>query len=119
MGGKKKKAGGKKKGGAKKKADDAVEEVTLEQLQSAFKKECKALNIPSEASKPIVDIFASYLEDEEKGTLSQLCIASQIDGLAVEALFNSIHKSKYIKLKCICFWRSNIGDNGAKAAVNH
>ena len=107
---------GKKKKGGKKKADDGVEEVTLDQLQTAFKKECKTLAVSSAASQPIADIFSSYLEDEEKGTLSQLCIGNEIDGLAVEALFQSMLKSKYLKLKCICFWRSDIGDGGAKAA---
>mmetsp|Transcript_30420 Transcript_30420/g.26832 ORF Transcript_30420/g.26832 Transcript_30420/m.26832 type:complete len:360 (-) Transcript_30420:28-1107(-) len=114
MGGKKKKGG--KKGGTKKNAESAIEEVTLDQLQTAFKKECKSLNVPQNASQAINEIFQSYLEDEEKGTLSQLCIAAQINATAVEALFNSIYKSKYIKLKCICFWRANIGDDGAKAA---
>eukprot|EP01084_Bolivina_argentea_P198160 339409_1 len=110
----KKKKGGKK--ADKKKSDDGAEEVTLEQLQSAFKKECKTLNISQNASQPMTQIFESYLEDEEKGTLSQLCVGNQINGLTVEALFNSLQKSKYKKLKCICFWRSQIGDSGAKAA---
>lgn len=110
-----KKKGG-KKGGKKKKADDGVEEVTLDQLQTAFKKECKALSVPSHAAQPIADIFSAYLEDEDKGTLSQLCVGNQIDGLAVEALFQSLLKSKYLKLKCVCFWRSDIGDAGAKYA---
>jgi len=110
----KKKKGGKK--GGKKKAENAVDEVTLDDLQAQFKKECKAINVSSTASQPILDIFGSYLEDEEKGTLSQLCIADQIDAPTVSALFHSIMKSKYTKLKCICFWRSDIGDGGAKAA---
>jgi len=110
-----KKKGGKNKGG-KKKAENAEEEVTLDDLNAQFKKECKTINVPSTSSQPILDIFGSYLEDEEKGTLSQLCIAEQTDSLAVDALFRSIQTSKYKKLKCICFWRSDIGDNGAKAA---
>jgi len=112
--------GKKKKGGKKKAADDgAAEEVTLEELQSAFKKECKALSVPTEAAQPIADIFASYLEDaEEKGALSQLCVGRSIgdDGLCVRALFGALQKSKYSQLQCVCFWRADIGDAGAKAA---
>eukprot|EP01084_Bolivina_argentea_P100301 180123_1 len=114
MPGKKKKKD--KKGGSKNKGDTAIEEVTLEQLQSVFKKECKTLNISPNESQPIVDIFKSYIEDEEKGTLSQLCIRNEINNLVVMALFNSIQKSKYVKLKSTCFWRSAIGDTGAKSA---
>lgn len=106
-----------KKNAGKKKAENAVEEVTLDDFQAQFKKECKAINVSSTASQPILDIFGSYLEDEEKGTLSQLCVASQTDANAVEALFHSLQKSQYKKLKCICFWRSDIGDGGAKATV--
>lgn len=116
MPGKKKKGGKgkKKKGGG---GGDDVEEVTLEALQSAFKKECKALSVRSEAAQPILSIFSTYLDDEDKGTLSQLCVGAQIDGVAVEALFQSVLKSKYLKLKVLCFWRADIGDDGAKSAA--
>jgi len=122
---KKKKGGGKKakgEGGKKKAAAAAVavEEVTLEELQSAFKKECKALNVSSSAAEPISNAFASYLDDEEKGQMSQLCVSGQqIDGLAVQALFASLQKSKYLKLKTLCFWRAaDIGTDGVKAACD-
>jgi len=105
-----------KKGKGKAKAQETEEEATVDHLQAAFKKECRALNVSSNASQPIVRIFQSYLDDEEKGVLSQLCVAVPIDGIAVQALFNSVQKSKYSKLKCICFWRCNIADNGAQAA---
>ena len=111
-----KKAAGKGKGG--KSATEEIEEVTLDQLQSAFKKECKSLNVSSNAFDPISNAFQSYLDDEEKGTFSQLCVGQEIDGSAVQALFNSLKKTKYLKLKTLCFWRAaNIGDVGVKSAV--
>ena len=111
-----KKGKGKGKKGKEKKGkkEEKEDEVTLDQVLTTFKKECKTLNIDNDLCNGINDILNEYITNEDKGVLTQLCVSIPIDGLCLKAFLNTINKTKYKKLKCLCFWGSNIGDIGCK-----
>ncbi|ETO36979.1 hypothetical protein RFI_00083 [Reticulomyxa filosa] len=90
------------------------EKIDVEQLQQAFRKECKNRNISAIQMQCIYNLLKDFIEnEEEKRPLKQLCIDGDISSQVCAALCDAIVKSKYDKLHTYCFWRAGIGNEGA------
>ncbi|ETO36907.1 hypothetical protein RFI_00156 [Reticulomyxa filosa] len=97
-----------------------AEEISVEQLQQAFRKECKNKNISTIQTQCVYNLLKDFIEnEEEKGPLKQLCIGGDIGSQVCAALCDAIVKSKYDKLHTYCFWRAGIGDEGALHISQH